>query len=416
VASLRPEAIVADLTARPGLIGLGPNRKVVIGVMLSMTLGVMPLFFLGAFGPDVQASLGLSEVGFGAIVACYFGVSVLFSMPAGRLGEVRGAGWSISVAAVGVAISLVGIGIARNGWQLAIAVLIGGAANTLTQPGGNMALARSLPPERLGKAFALKQSAIPVAAMIGGFAVPTIGAVIGWRWTVMFLALLGVAVLASARTIRSGDRISDEDTRGATRSLRRLAPLAIAGLCSSAATTGMVAFFVDSAVRGGVSNGVAGVWFALGGVTAILGRLLAGWITDRWLVRGTIAWLLVVFWLLGALGFVLLAFADSWPLRILASGPVFVCGWGWNGTIHHATVQWSPSAPSWGTGVVQTGMSIGGAFGPVIFGALLGAFSAKAGWLFTAGLMTAAAVLVWIGAEMVERERRFFRGFRRSVP
>ena len=374
-----------------------------ITVMLSMTLGVMPFFLLGAFSPEIQANLGLSEVGFGAIVAGYFAVSVIFSMSAGHVGEVRGAGWSISVAAIGVAISLVGIGLARNAWQLAAAVLIGGFANTLTQPGGNMALARALPPGRLGQALALKQSAIPVAAIVGGFAVPTAGAAIGWRWTVALLAVLGGVVLAAARAMRSGDRVVPRDPNHAPRMLGMLAPLAGAGICASAATTGLVAFFVDSAVKGGVSHGAAGVWFAIGGVAGIGGRLVAGWIADRWLARAGIAWLLAGFWIVGAAGFVLLAFATSWPLRVLASIPTFVCGWGWNGSIHHATVQWSPAAPSWGTGVTQTGMSIGGAFGPVIFGAILGAFSVRAAWLYTAGLMVAAAVLVVVGAKRVER-------------
>ena len=73
------------------LVGHNTSRRVVITVMLSMTLGVMPFFLLGAFSPEIQANLGLSEVGFGAIVAGYFAVSVIFSMSAGHVGEVRGA-------------------------------------------------------------------------------------------------------------------------------------------------------------------------------------------------------------------------------------------------------------------------------------------------------------------------------------
>ncbi|MBP1632917.1 MAG: transporter, partial [Acidobacteria bacterium] len=122
--------------------------------MLSMTLGVLPVFLLGSFSPDIQEALGLSEVAIGAIFGGYFAISVLISFPAGQLGERRGAAWTMSVAAAGVAAALVGIGLARSAVYLALAVIVGGIANTLTQPAGNLALARALPRKRLGLAFA----------------------------------------------------------------------------------------------------------------------------------------------------------------------------------------------------------------------------------------------------------------------
>ena len=362
--------------------------------MLSMTLGAMPFFFLGAFGPDIQEALRLSEVGFGTIVAGYFAVAVLFSFPAGALGERLGPRWSMSIAAVGVAASLTGIALSRHGLHLACAVLAGGLANTLTQPGGNMALAEALPPERHGLAFALKQSTIPVAAIVGGFAVPTAGAVFGWRWTIAAASLLGIAVVAAAR--RAG--AASTGRRAAPRppgSLRRLAPLTAAGVCAAAATTGMVAFFVDSGMRAGLDGGTAAIWFAVGGIGGIAGRMLAGWISDR--SQQDISRLLVGFWALGSLGFVGLAVADSWPVRIAATFPTFLCGWGWNGMFHHATVQWSRHAPSWGTGVTQTGLSVGGSIGPIVYGAILGAASFRVAWLSCATLSAAAACLVWAG-------------------
>jgi predicted MFS family arabinose efflux permease len=367
----------------------------IAGVMLSMSLGAMPFFLVGAFAPDIQESLGLSEVMFGAIVSGHFLVAVLFSFPAGHIGEARGPSWTISVAAVGVAVSLLLVALAPNGIALAAAILIGGTANTLTQPGGNKALAKALPPERLGMALALKQSAIPVAAMLGGLAVASLGVAVGWRWTIALVSLLGLVVLASARMMPGRETgVSPTSQRRPRGSLRRLAPLAAAGICASAATTGMVAFFVDAAIRGGVSKGAAGIWWALGGVAGVAGRLVAGWVTDRWADRIDLGRMLAGFWLIGAVGFVLLAAAGSWPMRVAATVPTFVFGWGWNGMFHHATVQWSGGTPSWATGITQTGLSIGGSFGPTLFGAILGATSFRVSWMATAGLLVAAAALV----------------------
>jgi MFS family permease len=371
------------------------SRWVVATVMLSMTLGVLPIFLLGSFSPDIQDALGLSEVAIGAIFGGYFAVSVLISFPAGQLGERRGAAWIMSVAAVGVAAALVGIGLARSAVHLALAVLIGGIANTLTQPAGNLALARALPARRLGLAFALKQSSIPVASMIGGLAVPTVGILFGWRWTIALCAVLGFVVLAMARAFAPRESItSPVGVEGPAGSLRRLIPLTAAGVCGAAATTGMIAFFVDSAFRSGVSNSAAGIWFAVAGVVGIGGRLLAGWMADGWPRRPPLALCLAAYFACGTAGFALLAFAGSWPLRVPATLLVFAGGWGWQGMFHHATVLWSQPTPSRGTGLTQTGLSLGGTFGPVVFGAIAGAVSFRAAWLYTAGLMAAAAVLV----------------------
>ena len=364
-------------------------------VMLSMTLGVLPIFLLGAFSPDIQKALGLSEVAIGAIFGGYFAVSVLLSFAAGQLGERRGPAWTMSVAAVGVALCLAGVGVARTSVHLALAVLVGGVANTLTQPAGNLALARALPRGRLGLAFALKQSSIPVASMIGGLAVPTVGVLFGWRWTIALCAILGVVVLVMARTLVPGNVITAQTAaEQAPCSLRRLVPLTAAGVCGAAATTGMIAFFVDGAVRSGMSNSAAGIWFAVAGVVGIAGRLLAGWIADSWRRRPPLAFCLAAYYACGAAGFVLLAFADSWLLRVPATLLVFAGGWGWQGMFHHTTVLWSQPTPSRGTGMTQTGLSLGGSIGPVIFGAIAGAVSFRAAWIYTGALMVAAAVLV----------------------
>jgi MFS family permease len=156
----------------------------------------------------------------------------------------------------------------------------------------------------------------------------------------------------------------------------------------------MIAFFVDGAVRSGVSNSAAGIWFAVAGAVGIAGRLLAGWIADSWRRRPPLAFCLAAYYACGAAGFVLLGFADTWLLRVPATLLVFAGGWGWQGMFHHTTVLWSQPTPSRGTGMTQTGLSLGGSIGPVIFGAIAGAVSFRAAWIYTGALMVAAAVLV----------------------
>jgi predicted MFS family arabinose efflux permease len=299
------------------------------------------------------------------------------------------------VAGVGVAASLIGVGLAPSGILLALAVLIGGIANTLNQPACNLALARRLPPRRLGLAFALKQSSIPIASMIGGLAVPTFGLLIGWRGTIAMCAALAAAVLlmAWATISREAPRPRRVAKQGAA-PVRALLPLTLAGVTGAAASTGMIAFFVDSATTDGVGSGAAGIWFACAGVVAIAGRFLGGWLADGWRRRPPLAFCLAAFFGIGAAGYALLSFAHSWPLRVAASLPAFAAGWGWQGMFHHATVLLSPAAPARATGVTQTGLSIGAFVGPITFGTVVEAASFDTAWLVVAGLMASAAVIV----------------------
>ena len=371
------------------------SRWVVATVMLAMTLGSLPIFLLGAFSPEIQEALGLSDARFGAVFAAYFVAAMLLSFPAGNLSEWRGPGWTMSVAAVGVAVSLVGVGLSRTGFHLAMAVLLGGIANTLTQPAGNLALARALPPRRLGLAFALKQSSIPIASMIGGLAVPTLGLLLGWRLTIALGALPAIGVLIMARvTVPQRGRAPRRATGRGSTPLRPLLLLTIAGICGAAGSTGMIAFFVDSARTGGVGPAAAGIWFACAGVAAIAGRLLGAWLADGWKRRPPLTLCLAAFFGLGAVGYFMLAFADTWPLRVACTFPAFVAGWGWQGMFHHATVTFSPNAPARATGITQTGLSIGAFVGPITFGAVVDASSFRTAWIVVAALMAAAGTIL----------------------
>ena len=70
--------------------------------------------------------------------------------------------------------------LAATGWDtLAMAVL--GLANAACQGTANAAVATALPRHRRGLGFGIKQSAVPVAIMFGGLAVPTTTVLFGWR-------------------------------------------------------------------------------------------------------------------------------------------------------------------------------------------------------------------------------------------
>ena len=78
--------------------------------------------------------------------------------------------------------------------MLGAALLVGGLGNAIGQPAGNALVAAQVRPERFGLGFAIKQSGIPLATLLGGLAVPLIALTIGWRFAYVLAA--GAAVVA----------------------------------------------------------------------------------------------------------------------------------------------------------------------------------------------------------------------------
>ncbi|MBW3537240.1 MAG: hypothetical protein KY395_05635 [Actinobacteria bacterium] len=121
----------------------------------------------------------------------------------------------------------------------------------------------------------------------------------------------------------------------------------------------------------------------------MLVRISAGALADRRDSEG-LRWCAVLL-TAGSVGYLLLALSGSWllvPGALLAMG----CGWGWPGLFQLAVVSRNRGAPATATGITQTGVYVGAAAGPVMFGALAG-ISYGLAWAFLAALALAGAVV-----------------------
>src|SRR5699024_9792074 len=82
-----------------------------------------------------------------------------------------------------------------DGWGELVAVMaVLGAANATCQGTSNRTVATVLPAHRRGLGFGLKQSAVPMAIMLGGLAVPTTTEIFGWRSTFLVTGTVGLLV------------------------------------------------------------------------------------------------------------------------------------------------------------------------------------------------------------------------------
>lgn len=359
------------------------------------TVGVMPVFLLGALSVQVRADLGIGEAGIGTAVLTFFAVSAVASTPAGRLVQRHGSRRGILATVLLGTVSLGWLGVAtRSLAGAAGALALGGLANAVAQPAANLLLVRHLRPGRRGLAFGVKQSAIPVASLLGGLAVPVVALTFGWRWVFVGLA---VAVPLLLRWLPAGERPAAGPVapRGAGRARLTSRPLLLLALvmCGGAAVgNSAAAFLVQALVAGGMGEGRAGALLALASGAAIIGRVVVGWQADR---RdgdhlGVVGGMLVA----GALGFAGLAVAGAGPALLVATLAAFGAGWAFTGLVNLQVVTTWHDAPAAATGVTQSGIFLGGTAGPLAFGWVAEHASYALAWWGAALLLAATAGLV----------------------
>jgi MFS family permease len=397
---------VAESAARARPSHAAAVRAVLQAVTVSV-LGVLPAFFVGALAVQIRADLAVGLGFFGFAAATLFAVSGSLARPGGRLvqrlGSRRGAALAagLSLAALGT------IAAAQSPAWLVAGLALGGLGNAVAQPSANLGISELVTEPRLGLAFGVKQSSIPAATLLGGLAVPTLALVLGWRWAMGAAAAL--ALLALVVTVVGGRDARSAVTRPGTRDPDKGLPrgglvvLTVGGFLGVAAATSIGVFLVDSAVAAGLAPGTAGLLSALCSVLGLTVRIGFGWLADRHPTRSR--WLFIANLLTGgALGYGLLAAGSPAPF-VAGAVLAYALGWAWTGLFHFAIVKDNRTAAASVTGFVQTGLSLGAAGGPLLFGVVAQFASYTAAWLVAAALSLAAGLTVRLGRRMVRRSR-----------
>jgi MFS family permease len=302
--------------------------------------------------------------------------------------------------------------VAQGPWSLLVILVAAGVANGLTQPGVNTLVTRTIPLHRQGVAFAVKQSAIPATALIGGVAVPLFGETVGWRWAYAAFALLPAAAIWLIGLFDTGP----VPRRGEASQTAERAPVSVASLgwlaagigLGAGATSALGAFFVTTAVAYGLERGTSGWLAAAGALACVITRLVVG----RWCDRSgrdplslTVAMLAT-----GAVAFAAIG-VHAVEVTVVATAFAFGLGWGWPGLFNLAVVRRNPHAPGVATGITQTGTYVGAMAGPLAIGWLADHVSITSAWITAAALLLAAAVCIAIGGaaggrRAVDRARR----------
>ncbi len=385
----------------PGTRDAGALRAAA-GAITVTTVAVLPVFLTGALAVQISGELGFDPAGLGLVVALYFGVSALCSLPVGRLVERWGGATTSRIAVLGVAVVMLALaGLARSYVSLVAILMAGAWCNVMGQLASNLTLARSVPAHRLGLSFGVKQAAVPLATLLAGAAVPLVALTIGWRWAYVMAA--GLALLALLGVPRGGaPHVPTPKPPPGERATLALAVLGAGSGLGAGAANALGIFLVAAAVDRGIGPGTAGLVLTFGSVVGFAGRLLHGWLADRRasghvaFVAGSMA--------LGAIGLALLAVPGT-PALVVGTILGFGLGWSWPGLMQFAVVRLNPSAPAAASAIVQTGVYAGGFGGPIMFGFVAAHTSFPTAWLSAAATMVVAALLVVLGRRLLVRHR-----------
>lgn len=386
--------------AQDGPVGRIAWRPAALGVVV-IAVTILPAFLTGALGVQIGDDLGLDLAGIGGLYGVLFGTSALVSASTGRFVQRRGWEAGIRIAAGGTGLALVTLAVYPGGWwaawwPVALVFACAGVTAAISQAGSNLALAQSVPPDRHGLAFGLKHTAVPVAAMLGGLAVPTIALTAGWRWAYVAAAFLAFATMASVPG-RSGPaplpRREQPPSRRPATPMRTLVGLAAAAALAHTGLDAIGAFVVPFAVSVGASEGLAGILLTIGSLAGLVLRLASGYLVDRRQHTG-LPWMAALLFT-GSVGFLVLAAGGS-TFLVVGILLAFAGGWGWAGLLTFIVVRANPDAPATATGIANTGKYIGAATGPALFGYLAERASFTLAWSLACGVLLLAAIIVTV--------------------
>ena len=349
---------------------------------------MLPGFLVGSLALQIRADLHVSVGAVAAGVTVFFAAGALGAGAGGRFAERVGALPAMRGCLVATALCLLIVGLAVRSLAALLAVLaVAGVANSVNQPAINLFMADQVPLDRQGLAFGIKQSAIPAAVLISGLALPVLALPLGWRAT--FAVCAGLALVAAGLIGRARlSFVAPPERPAAPRPSRKLVLTAVAAALASAGPCALSAYLVASAVDVGIAEGLAGVLAAAGSAISLLVRIAVGHRADRRRDYGFSTMVLLL--AAGAAGFGLLAVGS--PVAFVAGAFVaFGLGWGWPGLFNLAVVDLHRDSPGAATGISQSGIYVGAAFGPAAYGVLSSGIGYSAAWAVAGGFSLVAA-------------------------
>jgi len=382
------------------------NWLPLLATLFIQAMVAMALLTLPVMAPVAAKALEVSPALVGVYVAITYAGAMFASLTSGttvsRLGPIR-------VSQLGLILCAIGLCLCAVPWLPAIglgALLIGLGYGPIT-PASSQILARTTQPSQMALVFSIKQTGVPVGAMMAGAIVPSLMLGIDWQWSLVAVAMACVVSAALSQPLRE----AMDDLRQASLTFqmstlttplrmvlghRALSTMAACSFMFSmvqmSLTTYLVTYLHDDLAYGLVSAGLLLSVTQMGGIG---GRIAWGLVADRWLgAQKTLALLAILMASSALATALLLPTLPLWGIWsvLLVFGASAI---GWNGVYLAEVARQAPEGKaSVATGGTLTFTFLGVVIGPPLFGALSSAFGTyRAGFL---ALVITSSLCAWV--------------------
>jgi predicted MFS family arabinose efflux permease len=363
----------------------------------TMATATFPIIVASVLAAELIDRFGIGRSQVGLLVTATALVGALASPLFGRVTDRIGAVAAIrSVLALGM-VTLTSFALAPSYGFLVIAAIATGVPNGWSNPATNLLIVDNVPAGSRGIVTGVKQSGVQFGTLLGGMLLPVFATLWDWRSAVLMFLMVHVAGLAGmmGRT----DPIEHEtQAEWAHMTIpMEVRWIAVYGTLSGLATSALFGFLPLFAEENQLwSAQAAGSLVAVVGLSGIAARILWPAASERRIGHGRTLRILAVMSTVTAvlLGLAALGVVKSWvliPAAVLLGGGAIA----WNAVGMLAVMDFSPPRMvGKGTGVVLLGFLLGLAFGAPLMGFsvdVLGTY--VPGWLASAGLLTACAVI-----------------------
>jgi MFS family permease len=382
------------------------NWLPLLATLFIQAMVAMALLTLPVMAPVAAQALSVSPAMVGFYVSITYLGAMFASLTSGktvsRFGPIR-------VSQLGLLLCALGLCLCATPWLPVIAIgalLIGLGYGPIT-PASSQILARTTPADRMALVFSIKQTGVPLGAMMAGAIVPSLMLALNWQWTMVMVAIACVLSALLAQPLRQElDELRQANLpfqmSALTSPIRMVLghrPLATMAACSfmfsmvqMSLTTYLVTYLHDDLSYGLVSAGLLLSVTQMGGMG---GRILWGYVADKWLgaqkTLALLAALMALSSLTTALFLPVLPLWVIWMVLIVYGASAI----GWNGVYLSEVARQAPEGKaSVATGGTLTFTFLGVVIGPPIFGALSTAFgSYRAGFL---ALVVTSSLCAWV--------------------
>ena len=382
------------------------NWLPLLATLFIQAMVAMALLTLPVMAPVAAQALSVSPAMVGFYVSITYLGAMFASLTSGntvsRFGPIR-------VSQLGLLLCALGLCLCATPWLPVIAIgalLIGLGYGPIT-PASSQILARTTAADRMALVFSIKQTGVPLGAMMAGAIVPSLMLALNWQWTMVMVAIACVLSALLAQPLRQElDELRQANLpfqmSALTSPIRMVLghrPLATMAACSfmfcmvqMSLTTYLVTYLHDDLSYGLVSAGLLLSVTQMGGMG---GRILWGFVADKWLgaqkTLALLAALMALCSLTTALFLPVLPLWGIWMVLIVYGASAI----GWNGVYLSEVARQAPEGKaSVATGGTLTFTFLGVVIGPPIFGALSTAFgSYRAGFL---ALVVTSSLCAWV--------------------